>query len=364
MTRNLPQYAFYVYCRDREFGTREELPGVTRNCWQPRDQTWVFYASFWRRIAPEVLRIIRNMRPDTIYVCSFFTREPTIQLLCLRRMGLIGRTAVILAPRGEFSEGALSLKSKRKRIYLGFAKLLGFSRGLIWHACSLEEVKSIRRVMGAKTEVILASNYPPKPSADGVKCHVPKQEGCARLIFLSRISPKKNLLGALEILSRVQAPVYLDIYGPIDDPAYWTRCRQLLRELPGHVTVCYRGPADPGAVGGILSQYDGLLLPTLGENYGYVIVESWAAATPVLISDRTPWTDLEVARAGWSIPLGDPWLFAQRIDQLAEMTETEHAEWRSGSLSYLRRLEDGALPDAYARLFSAADSRLTSRGRR
>ena len=362
MTRYLSPYAFYVYCRDREFGTREKLPGITSNQWQKKGQAWVFYASFLRRTAPAILQLVENMRPDAIYICSFFAREPTIQLLCLRRMGLVRGVPLILAPHGEFSAGALSLKPKRKRIYLGFAKLLGLGRGLTWHAASPEEVESIRRVVGAKSEVVLAPNFPPAPSAEVVKCHAPKHEGRARLIFLSRISPEKNLLGALEILSRVQAPVCLDIYGPIEDPAYWALCQRSLRELPKHVTTFYRGSVDPDAVSGIMSQYDALLLPTLGENYGYVIVESWASATPVLVSDRTPWTDLEVVRAGWSIPLENPLLFARRIDQLAEMTETEHAEWRSGSLDRLRRLQEEDLEEAYARLFSSAIASSKNRG--
>ena len=40
-----------------------------------------------------------------------------------------------------------------------------------------------------------------------------------------------------------------------------------------------------------------MFLPSKGENFGHIIMESLAASTPVIISDLTPWKDLENARA-------------------------------------------------------------------
>lgn len=44
-------------------------------------------------------------------------------------------------------------------------------------------------------------------------------------------------------------------------------------------------------------------MPTFNENYGHAIVESFVAGLPVVISDRTPWRNLEKINAGWDIPL-------------------------------------------------------------
>ena len=38
----------------------------------------------------------------------------------------------------------------------------------------------------------------------------------------------------------------------------------------------------------MFQEYDLLFLPTKGENFGHVILESMSAGTPVLISDTTP----------------------------------------------------------------------------
>jgi glycosyltransferase involved in cell wall biosynthesis len=39
-------------------------------------------------------------------------------------------------------------------------------------------------------------------------------------------------------------------------------------------------------------EYDFFVLPTIGENFGYVFLEALAAGCPLITSDRTPWTTL------------------------------------------------------------------------
>ena len=352
MVRNLPQYAFYVYCRDREFGTREKLPGIISNTWEKQGHAHVCYASFFNRTALHVICLLKKIRPDAIYICSFFAREPTMQFLCLRRLGLIGGIPVILAPHGEFSPGALSIKPRRKRLYLTIARFLRLNNELVWHACSSEELGSIRHILGNKAQVVEAPNFPPNPLQEALSSHRHKNDGMVHLLFLSRISPMKNLLGAIRILSRVKTPALLDIYGPIEDARYWRTCLAEMATLPAMVTARYKGLVDPELVGEVFLQYDALFLPTFGENYGYVIVESLAAATPVLLSDRTPWGDLESSHAGWIVDGNKPDLFVSRIEQLASMSEAEHARWRAGAFAYAQSLgQREFLHKAYANLF-------------
>ena len=59
---------------------------------------------------------INKIEPDLIYLNSFFSKFTQIVLL-LKKFRII-RTKVILAPRGELSMGALSIKPIKKSIYL------------------------------------------------------------------------------------------------------------------------------------------------------------------------------------------------------------------------------------------------------
>ena len=46
-------------------------------------------------------------------------------------------------------------------------------------------------------------------------------------------------------------------------------------------------------------KYDVFYFPTKGENFGQVIWESLSCGCPVLISDQTPWNNIESHHVGW-----------------------------------------------------------------
>jgi glycosyltransferase involved in cell wall biosynthesis len=124
-------------------------------------------------------------------------------------------------------------------------------------------------------------------------------------VFISRISPKKNLLFALRMLQSVLGDISFDIYGPIEDARYWNRCEKAIGTLPPNVRVKYMGMVEHEKVGEVFAEHDLFLFPTLGENYGHVICEALSAGCPVLISDQTPWRHLQEEGAGWDIPLAE-----------------------------------------------------------
>jgi glycosyltransferase involved in cell wall biosynthesis len=182
-----------------------------------------------------------------------------------------------------------------------------------------------------------------------------KDAGRLRVAFLSRLSAKKNLLGALEILQGVRGNVDLDIYGPVEDEAYWRRCRAAIDALPPNVRASYGGPVAAEDVAAVLADHDLFFLPTLGENYGHVIREALAAGTPVLISDQTPWRDLDAQQVGWDLPLDRPDAFRTALERCIAMSTAEFAVWREHAAAYARRHanDDGAV-QATRQLFSTA----------
>lgn len=141
----------------------------------------------------------------------------------------------------------------------------------------------------------------------------------------------KNLDGALEILKGVTDDVDFFIYGTKEDEQYWNDCQRLIAELPANVRAEYLGSVTPDKVVTTLSQYDVLLLPTLGENFGHVVFESLTAGCPVLLSDRTPWRDLSSSKAGYDIALEDLSGIRSAISQFAKMDKVEFSEWSNGA---------------------------------
>ena len=66
--------------------------------------------------------------------------------------------------------------------------------------------------------------------------------------------------------------------------------------MPENIQVSYKGSVESDKVPGILKDYHFFLMPSEGENFGHGILEALTAACPVIISDKTPWTDLRKKR--------------------------------------------------------------------
>lgn len=94
-----------------------------------------------------------------------------------------------------------------------------------------------------------------------------------------------------------------------------------------------------------MHECDLFFLPTLGENFGHVILEALTARCPVLISDRTPWRNLKAAGIGWEIPIESTDLFRSAIESCAKMDAEALEQMRDRAGAYARDylMEDDAI---------------------
>jgi glycosyltransferase involved in cell wall biosynthesis len=159
----------------------------------------------------------------------------------------------------------------------------------------------------------------------------------------------------LRALRGVKGEIEVDIVGPVEDETYWKACQRERDQLGENVTVRVCGPADHASVRKRFQGSDLFLFPTLGENFGHVIAEALGSGCPVLLSDRTPWRELEKAGVGWDVPLETPEVFRELIQRCVDMDEEEHRAMRDAAFAYARkRLEDPAAIEANRRLFRVA----------
>ncbi len=106
----------------------------------------------------------------------------------------------------------------------------------------------------------------------------------------------------MERLEGIQGKVELTIAGPIEDANYWQECMDTLSQQP-NIEFSQVGSVPHSAIHDLLSKHHIFAPPTLGENFGHAIIEAFDAGLGVLISDRTPWRNLERYGAGWDISL-------------------------------------------------------------
>ena len=97
------------------------------------------------------------------------------------------------------------------------------------------------------------------------------------------------------------------------------------------MTVKYHGVIKHEEVARELAGHDLFFLPTWGENFGHVIHEALAAGLPVLISDKTPWRNLEDQGVGWDLPLDAPEKFRRVIEDQSAVDSDVRAS-RKGPL--------------------------------
>jgi glycosyltransferase involved in cell wall biosynthesis len=161
-----------------------------------------------------------------------------------------------------------------------------------------------------------------------------KAAGQLRAVFLSRVARKKNLHGALNLLNGLEGRVSLDIYGPLEDKRYWGECQRIMAGLPENVQVHYRGSVPHEEVHRVLAGYHLFFFPTMGENFGYVILEALLTGCPVLISDQTSWRGLESAGVGWDLPLNRPEGFREALQRCIDMGPEEYSQLSTRAQEY------------------------------
>lgn len=349
------EFEFHLLTRDRDLGDERPYEGVESNTWVRNGPANVYYCGQRKLSIWLLAKIVNNVSPDLIYLNSFFDFDLSIKIAWISRFGLIGKTPILLAPRGEFFEGAISIKARKKVAYIWVAKLLGIYRNVRWHASSQEEVETICRVMGVRSgDVQIAVDLPtPLPPPESQEATVAASDGAVlRIVFLSRISRKKNLRFALDALLEVRAAVVFDIYGPLEDGDYWEECQKLIAKMPANVSVRYCGVVEAAHVVSVFSGYDLFFFPTAGENYGHVIAEALQAGTPVLLSDQTPWRQLEADGLGWDLPLSDVKEFVRKIEDFAQIPLVERNGCRGEiKLQVMQRLSKSSILQATKDLF-------------
>jgi len=310
------EFTFLIVTRDRDLGSDRPYEGVPRGQWLPMGRSKVRYLAPDELGMSALVDLVNGTPHDILHLNSFFDSVFTIKLLLARRLGRLNSPQVVMSPRGEFVEGPLRIKYPKKKLYIELSRMAGFYRGLQWHASSPHEAEGIAKALRLGQETVRSAlDLPIRDTAPTLA--PPSGDGQLKVVFLSRLTREKNLDGALRILQQVAQPMSFDIIGPKEDPTYWRECEALLQQLPAHVQARYLGPVAPEEVFDRLAGYDVFLFPSHGENYGHVIAESISVGTRVLLSQTTPWRNLDADGVGWDLDLADLAAFARVLDDLA-----------------------------------------------
>jgi glycosyltransferase involved in cell wall biosynthesis len=330
-------FDFYLITTNRDLGSHECYDKIVADQWRDLDHIHYYYFSETELTGSNLLKLLNTLAPDLIYLNSFWSYYFSIGLVRAKSKGLV-KPPVLLAPRGMLGKGALGLKSFKKQAYLFVAKRMGWYSAITFHATQEQEKKDILSKFPS-AQIHVAPNINASAAVENKSQKLP---GELKLFFLSRVDRVKNLHMALEVLQSVPAncKIEYDIFGNLENTAYWNECEALIKQLPAHITVTYKGELPFHEVQQTICRYQFLFLPTLNENFGHSIVESLLCGCPAIISDQTPWNDLEAQHAGYAIPLNEKQRFVDALIKSAALDQEQFSQKSNAAMDYIRKKID------------------------
>lgn len=320
------EYAFYIGCYDRDHGDEAPYPGIKTGKWYSVGKARVFYVEPGGFTCRRIEKLAKNK--DMIYLCNFY-ESYGYKTLFLKRIQKL-RCPVAVASMGVFSKEAQAQKALKKKIFIWGCKALGLFRSIPWSVTSELEGADVKRVMGKNAVCMVAEDLP--------RANVPGRargfEKTLKIVFLSRICEHKNPMFLIQSINRMKnRNIEVGFYGPIQEKDYWNACLSELEK--SDFKWMYGGDVPSERVQDVLAEYDVLALPSKSENYGHVVFEALSVGCIPVISDRTPWGNIERKKAGFICAL-DQGEFARTLDHLAQMDRNRIMELSDHAVSYAR----------------------------
>jgi glycosyltransferase involved in cell wall biosynthesis len=328
------EYDFYVFTADTDFGESSPMPHIKVDQWLVQDGVHVYYHAKGAMTYKMVKSVIKEINPHRIYLNSMFSNmiKPILAAYQSEK--------IIIACRGMLSTSALAVKPLRKFLYLWFLRTFGFAKYLNFHATSEQEVKNIKRIFPNAKSINVAGNIPVRIEATLPQAI--KASNAIQLVFTGRMHPIKNLHILLQALQNVKGQITLNIIATREDEAYLNKCQQLGNELGKDIQVNWLLDLPHHQIKPYLQAAHFFFLLSEVESFGHAIFEALAVGCPVLISDQTPWKNLQEKKAGWDLSTSDPALITATLQELVDMNDPEWQSYRNGSLnlaeSYVKRL--------------------------
>lgn len=323
------EYDIRVACYDRDVGDAEQYPGIKLYNWNRVGNGLVYYVPELGFTDQIILDLAKQV--DIIYIWGCFNIYAR-KILRLKRIGLI-KNKVVIASMGLFSPLAFRMKYLKKKTVITIMNLAGVFRNVYWSVTSEMEKKELcQQVWTSDEKIYIAEDLPRLVSKQPVLKE--KIEGNLKVVWISRIAPKKNLVKAIQILQKCTSHIEFTIYGPVFDENYWNVCKKELSQLPRNVRWTWKGNVDSEQVVETLKKHHVFLFPTFGENYGHVIQEALSAGCAVVLSDQTPWKDLEEKGVGYVLPLDKENEYVDILEKYAAMDAAQFQYVADQALNY------------------------------
>ncbi len=346
------EFTVKVVCRDRDLHSDSAFPGIETSVWTKLgEEHYVMYLSPPETGVSFIKQLIKENKDNIIYINGLYSFKFSVipALLAL----YLPLTKYFISVRGMLHASALSVKPMKKQIFLAFARGFGLYRRATLLASDEKEVMEIRNAIG-KVQVEIAPNIPLLPFEILPRSNAFKLENkSVKFLFIGRIAPEKNPLALLYALQSIDLPCSITFVGAESNNEYSSEFNKKLKELPMHIEAKYIGDIPHAEIPALLMVHDVMVLPSLGENFGHAIFESFAYGLPVVIGNNTPWSGIEQKKAGLELNPKNIAEITAALLWFIKMDADEYAIWsRSARQTAIDYFEANNFRDIYVKLFS------------
>jgi glycosyltransferase involved in cell wall biosynthesis len=245
----------------------------------------------WFAMCEAFKSFLKEEKPDLVHINGIWSPQnwgfqKTAQELAIK---------VVLSPHGMLEPWILAHNPWKKKLALFLYQRKAIYRANYLLATAQMEQDNIIK-LGFSNPISIIPN--------GIDLSEVKKTksiyGTKKMVFLSRIHPKKGIELLLEAWKNTDTKDWtLEIAGN-GEVEY---IKTLTQSAKGLKNVHFVGPQYGESKWDFLRSADVMVLPTYSENFGIVVAEALAVGVPVITTKGTPWEDLHTYECGWWIEL-------------------------------------------------------------
>ncbi len=277
--------------------------------------------------------------------------------LAAASMARMHQRPYIIRPLGTLDAWSRQQRAWKKRPYYALFERRNLAHAAALQATSESEAGHLRQLeLPTPIAIVpLGLDLPPAPLPRAMDAPL-------RLLFLSRLHPKKNLpvlFEAVRLLRQNGMTLTLTVAG--DGPEdYREELQRLAAAIGLQEAVSFTGWVDGDQKQDLLARSHLFVLPSLQENFGIAVLEALGTGLPAILSTEVALSSEVVrAKAGLAVPPHEPAQLAEAIHRLADPAAYAAAS-RSASRLAHEKFSLTAMTDGLLQLYRTMTGELPS----
>ena len=258
--------------------------------------------------------VVQRVEPDIVHLHGIWSMALHRCAVVCRRFGI----KYVIAPRGMLEPWSLQQKWLKKRIARWLYQDRDLKCAAALHATAESEAEQFRK-LGFMNPVIVSPNGVNLPKKDNnstlqLQLKTPTDPDVRRVLFVSRMHPKKGVMELVEAWNIIKHPtsniqhqtwiceLVYTVSGDLEKE-YEAKVKARVNELGLQDQFIFTGALNDDEKWEAYARADLFVLPTYSENFGIVVAEALWAGVPVITTKGTPWKELEDRKCGEWIDL-------------------------------------------------------------